>query len=272
MDSMGEREFGRNDIEMAHGKSVSESGRGGGVFAFRSDWRSAVIQCSLVRCERSWNQQRIIVQPSFCPSFLGTRKQMKGRSWIRFMHKQISWKGLWVARRLILSQKCQLDRGGLVFSTLHHLHCSCDAESPVIWSVSKRWHHKIIVLIPFETSIHVVWHQQQHTELLQGDQLHVPLITLAHLKPFQQSFWIHLRHDALLFQLPIHSPEEILFFWMLPRWIQSSHLSSVVCTHTPTRADLNWQTCKVKLPLQTRKTRVSQLLWPLLSQFLGFKA
>lgn len=32
-----------------------------------------------------------------------------------------------------------------------------------------------------KAAVHVVWHKQQHAQLFQGDELHVPLITLTHL-------------------------------------------------------------------------------------------
>ncbi len=50
----------------------------------------------------------------------------------------------------------------------------------------------------FEAAVNVVWHEQQHAELLQGDELHIPLITLSHLQPLQQCVRVHVRHDSLL--------------------------------------------------------------------------
>lgn len=47
-----------------------------------------------------------------------------------------------------------------------------------------------------KAAIHVVRHEQQHAELLQSDELHVPLIALTHLQPLQQGVWVHIRHDG----------------------------------------------------------------------------
>lgn len=50
----------------------------------------------------------------------------------------------------------------------------------------------------FEAAVDVVWHKQQHAELLQGNELHIPLIALSHLQPLQQCVRVHVRHDAPL--------------------------------------------------------------------------
>lgn len=47
-----------------------------------------------------------------------------------------------------------------------------------------------------EAAVDVVRHEQQHAELLQSDELHVPLITLTHLQPLQQGVGVHIRHDG----------------------------------------------------------------------------
>lgn len=39
--------------------------------------------------------------------------------------------------------------------------------------------------LPFKAAVHVVRHEQQHAKLLQGDELHVPLVALAHVEPLQ---------------------------------------------------------------------------------------
>lgn len=50
----------------------------------------------------------------------------------------------------------------------------------------------------FEAAVDIVWHKQQHAELLQGNELHIPLIALSHLQPLQQCVRVHVRHDAPL--------------------------------------------------------------------------
>lgn len=50
----------------------------------------------------------------------------------------------------------------------------------------------------FEAAVNIVWHKQQHAELLQGNELHIPLIALSHLQPLQQCVRVHVRHDAPL--------------------------------------------------------------------------
>ena len=39
--------------------------------------------------------------------------------------------------------------------------------------------------LPLEAPVHIVWHKQQHAELLEGDLLHISLVSMAHLKPFK---------------------------------------------------------------------------------------
>ena len=45
-----------------------------------------------------------------------------------------------------------------------------------------------------EAPVHVVRHEEQHAELLQGDQLHVALVPGPHLEPLQEGLGINLGH------------------------------------------------------------------------------
>ena len=47
---------------------------------------------------------------------------------------------------------------------------------------------------PLKTAINIIRHQQQHAELLQGNELHVSLISLTNLQPLKQCFRIHVSH------------------------------------------------------------------------------
>lgn len=47
---------------------------------------------------------------------------------------------------------------------------------------------------PFEAPVDIIGHEEQHAELLQGDELHVSLFALTHLQPFQQRLRIYVRH------------------------------------------------------------------------------
>lgn len=48
----------------------------------------------------------------------------------------------------------------------------------------------------FKAAIDIIRHKQQHAELFQGNKLHVPLIPLSHLQPFQQCIWIYISHGG----------------------------------------------------------------------------
>lgn len=52
----------------------------------------------------------------------------------------------------------------------------------------------MIIISPFKASVNIIWHQQQHTELLKGNELHISLISLANLQPFKQCLRIHICH------------------------------------------------------------------------------
>ena len=52
----------------------------------------------------------------------------------------------------------------------------------------------ILIYIHFEASVYIIGHEQEHAELFQGDELHVPLVAAAHLQPFQERLRIHVRH------------------------------------------------------------------------------
>lgn len=47
-----------------------------------------------------------------------------------------------------------------------------------------------------KAAVHIVRHEQQHAELLQGNELHVTLIALAHLQPLKQGVRVHICHDG----------------------------------------------------------------------------
>ena len=53
-----------------------------------------------------------------------------------------------------------------------------------------------MLLLPFEAAIDVVRYEKEHTELLEPDKLHISLIPMTRLKPFQQSFWVYIPQDA----------------------------------------------------------------------------
>jgi len=47
---------------------------------------------------------------------------------------------------------------------------------------------------PFKAAVDIVGHEEQHAELFQGNELHVPLIALAHAQPLEQGLRVHLGH------------------------------------------------------------------------------
>lgn len=59
------------------------------------------------------------------------------------------------------------------------MHFRCDAER-----------------LPFKASVDVVGHKKHHAQLLECDELHIPLITLPHRKPFEQSFRVDISHGS----------------------------------------------------------------------------
>lgn len=46
----------------------------------------------------------------------------------------------------------------------------------------------------FKAPVDVVGHEQQHAQLLEGDELHVALLALPHLQPLQQRLGVHVSH------------------------------------------------------------------------------
>lgn len=48
--------------------------------------------------------------------------------------------------------------------------------------------------LPFKTTIDIIGHEEKHAQLLQGDELHIPLITQAAAQPLQKSLRVWVSH------------------------------------------------------------------------------